>query len=69
MTVSSDKIRVVTNGTSSSRDPVDTSPFLGPSNNSNGTTFRSDSSRSGEGGYVFLVEVQYSLRLLTGQVR
>ena len=52
----------------SSRENGDTSPFLGVSNNSNSSSFRSDSSRSGEGGYIYLVEVQYHLRLHTGQV-
>ena len=53
----------------SAREASDSSPFLGVSNNSNGSSFRSDSSRSGEGGYIYLVEVQYYLRLHTGQVR
>ena len=52
----------------SARESNDSSPFLGVSNNSNGSSFRSDSSRSGEGGYIYLVEVQYYLRLHTGQV-
>ena len=53
----------------SGREANDSSPFLGVSNNSNGSSFRSDLSRSGEGGYIYLVEVQYYLRLNTGQVR
>lgn len=53
----------------SARESNDSSPFLGVSNNSNGSSFRSDSSRSGEGGYIYLVEVQYYLRLHTGQVK
>ena len=52
----------------SAREANDSSPFLGVSNNSNGSSFRSDLSRSGEGGYIYLVEVQYYLRLHTGQV-
>jgi hypothetical protein len=32
-----------------------------------GMSNRSDSSRQGEGGYVYLVEVQYFIKLQTGQ--
>ena len=64
--VALDSVRVPTVST---REGGDTSPFLGVSNNSNSSSFRSDLSRSGEGGYIYLVEVQYHIKLHTGQVK